>query len=180
MNNCMEVQKNISAYIDKEANPSLSRLIDGHLKDCQTCRKIFEDFQNIDFMLKGLPADSPSPDFAGHVVNKLRISLNKPKLPPIEKIAVPGSVRIDKSEPLPDLSIRQEHRRQLELNKDFQSFGDLGSLITGRFNSLIKLFEEFFELLESHTNSHKSLDEFSDSPPFSMSHIYFNLLHPTT
>jgi len=26
-----------------------------------------------------------------------------------------GSVRIDKSEPLPDLSIRQEHKSQLEL-----------------------------------------------------------------
>ena len=31
------------------------------------------------------------------------------------KIALPGSVRIDKSEPLPDLSIRQEHRWQLGL-----------------------------------------------------------------
>jgi len=30
-------------------------------------------------------------------------------LRPAEKIASPGSVRIDQSEPLPDLSIRQEH-----------------------------------------------------------------------
>jgi len=31
------------------------------------------------------------------------------QVPPVEKIAFRGSVRIDKSELLPDLSIRQEH-----------------------------------------------------------------------
>ncbi len=129
MNNCREVQKNISAYIDKETEPSSSRLIDGHLRDCPTCRKIFENFQEIDIMLKRLPADLPSQDFAGQVIKKLRTSVSPEKS-------------------------------------------------SGKFKSLIRLFEEFFELLESKAVYHKSLDEFSDYPPFSMSHIYFNL-YPT-
>jgi len=71
---CQEVREKISAYIDEELDPALSRSIAEHLSGCSLCEAELEVFQNIDTALKGLPTYELAPEFAEQVSLRVRES----------------------------------------------------------------------------------------------------------
>jgi anti-sigma factor RsiW len=68
---CREIRERISAYMDHELDAKLSHRIERHLDHCTACREVFDDFQSLDAMLRGLPRFDPGSDFARQIVMKV-------------------------------------------------------------------------------------------------------------
>jgi len=66
---CRHVVENLSAYIDKELNASLSEKISAHLSGCDVCREQYEGFSQVDQLLRELPRHSLSADFATQTIS---------------------------------------------------------------------------------------------------------------
>jgi len=130
---CNEVREKASAYMDNELDAAASKNVAHHIGQCSSCRHYFHDLQNVDSLVRGLPALDMAPDFAGRVAAKAREwdALTRKRLP----------------------------------NRTILS-------------AFMQTCEHLFDLIERRRSpaSTRTLDEFSDFPPLSMSSVYFTIL----
>ncbi len=60
MNACNVVQEKLSAYLDGELTQQEGQKVDVHLRDCDRCRSVFEDFRRLRADIKDLEYPEPS------------------------------------------------------------------------------------------------------------------------
>ena len=57
--------------MDGELDRSSSQSVEHHISQCGACRKLVDDFQEVDDLLRGLPKFDTSPDFVGQILEKV-------------------------------------------------------------------------------------------------------------
>ncbi|MFQ5804994.1 MAG: anti-sigma factor family protein [Phycisphaerae bacterium] len=60
MNKCNLIRETLSAYLDGELTQQESQKVAVHLRDCQACREIYEDFRRMREDIKRLEFPQPS------------------------------------------------------------------------------------------------------------------------
>lgn len=65
---CCHARRKISACMDHELDAVSVRQLESHLRQCTECRKMLDEFQEIDDMVRGLPDIAPDTDFAAQMV----------------------------------------------------------------------------------------------------------------
>lgn len=68
---CPEVSARISAFIDGEQDPAVSRELSLHFRQCSGCREEFAAFSRVNALVKGLPRHELPALFVKEVVLKL-------------------------------------------------------------------------------------------------------------
>lgn len=68
MNDCKEIQKKLSAFIDNELTPSEITLIEKHLHHCSGCAWEESSLRKINELLDFMPDESPAPAFVSKSV----------------------------------------------------------------------------------------------------------------
>lgn len=68
---CHQARRKISAYLDHELDAASVRQMELHLHQCAECRGLFDDFQEIDFMVRSLSKIDPDPDIAAQMVRRV-------------------------------------------------------------------------------------------------------------
>ena len=122
---CSEVLERISAYLDDETEPAVSREISRHIEGCSACRTEFERLSEVDQAVRGLPRYEVPAGFAARVVSTARqsaapwskASLTERALAPLLAI-VEELIRLFRPETPRDMTVLEE-------------FGDLPSSFIG-------------------------------------------------
>ncbi|MCK5215208.1 MAG: von Willebrand factor type A domain-containing protein [Candidatus Omnitrophica bacterium] len=67
-----QIKQLISVYFDGAATPEEERIVLAHLKDCESCRKYWQEVKSISSSLKELPQEDLSPDLEQKINKKIR------------------------------------------------------------------------------------------------------------
>ena len=86
-NNCLEVQDNLSAWLDDELAPEVMTQVERHLEGCAGCRRELALFTALDQVLGGLTAPVP----AG-LAEKVRVRLARPSIGWWQHLALAASL----------------------------------------------------------------------------------------
>ena len=68
---CKKIKKLLQLYIDNDLTSCEKGVVEGHLKECPTCRAELNTLSSIVKMIKSLPEISPPPDFMEKVMLKI-------------------------------------------------------------------------------------------------------------
>ena len=66
--NCLEVQDNLSAWLDGELAPEVGALVDRHLESCDACLRELAQLEALEQALAALPAPATPPGLPEKVV----------------------------------------------------------------------------------------------------------------
>ena len=67
-----QIKQLISVYFDGAATPEEEKIVLGHLKDCASCRKYWQEVKSISSSLKDLPQENLSPDLEQKINKKIK------------------------------------------------------------------------------------------------------------
>ena len=70
--NCLEVQDNLSAWLDGELAPEVGALVDRHLEGCDACLRELAKLEALEQALAALPAPAPPPGMPEKVAARLK------------------------------------------------------------------------------------------------------------
>jgi predicted anti-sigma-YlaC factor YlaD len=90
---CREVQKRLSAYIEKVVPPKQKALIDAHLKGCKTCKRALADLKKAVNYVQKLEEVEPPAWLAQKVMTRVR-SEAEAKRGILQKIFYPFHIKI--------------------------------------------------------------------------------------
>jgi hypothetical protein len=65
---CKETRQKISAYIDNELDAAAAARLTRHIEQCQSCRNHLHNLQNVDILLRELPAIDAQPGFVEQII----------------------------------------------------------------------------------------------------------------
>ena len=88
---CSEVQKRLSAYIEKVVSPKQKALINAHLKGCKQCKRALADLKKAVKYVQGLEEVEPPAWLAQKVMARVR-SEAEAKRGIFKKIFYPGNL----------------------------------------------------------------------------------------
>jgi anti-sigma factor RsiW len=129
---CHEVKEKLSAYLDKELEPSTSHRVTGHLDRCPRCKEDLQRHENLDNLLQSLPVIDAGPDLASKLLARVKVR-------------------------------ERDTRENLPMERG-----------TSIFARLAESLLELFKMTGKPTT--RTLDEFGDFPPLSLSFAYFSIL----
>jgi anti-sigma factor RsiW len=70
--NCLEVQDNLSAWLDGELAPGVGALVDRHLESCNACLRELAKLEALEQALAALPAPALPPGLPEKVAARLK------------------------------------------------------------------------------------------------------------
>lgn len=70
MKTCRIIRNKLSAYQDRELNPTEAAMVENHLLSCEACKKRYAVFLQTYGRLKKLPDIEPTSDFSRQIVEK--------------------------------------------------------------------------------------------------------------
>jgi len=68
---CRGIKKLLQLYIDDALTFGEKEIVEGHLKECSTCRAELKSLSSMVKMVESLPEISPPPDFMEKVMSKI-------------------------------------------------------------------------------------------------------------
>ena len=68
---CKKIKELLQLYIDNDLTPYEKGAVEGHLKECLTCRTELNGLSSTVKLIKSLPEISPPPDFMEKVMLKI-------------------------------------------------------------------------------------------------------------
>jgi len=86
---CRSVQKKLSAYQDRELEPTEQEQVKSHLLSCRACREQFAELERVWQTLGEVKEIRPDPWFYPQVVRKIREPRQQGLLPTIERFFQP-------------------------------------------------------------------------------------------
>jgi anti-sigma factor RsiW len=69
--NCLEIESELSAYIDGELSPGVRAAIDKHVSTCPHCQKRVAELKKLAAGVAALPQPQPAPEFLNEVRKKI-------------------------------------------------------------------------------------------------------------
>ena len=68
---CRGIKKLLKQYMDNALTFGEKQMVEGHLRECSTCRVELKSLSSMVKMLESLPEISPPPDFTEKVMSKI-------------------------------------------------------------------------------------------------------------